>query len=130
VNRDSAVLLLAGGKRTIVLTGNRYGACVYVGLMLTAGAVYWFLHFFHITVDIRNVCVLLAPMMAANTAMVTYLFTKEVWNTSAGVLAAAFVAIVPGTARCLLSRCSLSPLSLSLSLARSLCVNAMIFCTL
>jgi dolichyl-diphosphooligosaccharide---protein glycosyltransferase len=64
--------------------------------MFTAAAVYWFLHFFHITIDIRNVCVLLAPMMAANTAIVTYLFTKEVWTTSAGVLAAAFVAIVPG----------------------------------
>ena len=64
--------------------------------MVTAASIYWILHSFHFTVDIRNVCVLLAPWMSSNTAMVTYLFTKETYNTKAGVIAAAFVAIVPG----------------------------------
>lgn len=76
--------------------GRIVGGTVYPGLMLTAGAVYWVLHFFNITVQIRNVCVLLAPFMASNTAMVTYLITKETWNTAAGVTAAFFVAVVPG----------------------------------
>lgn len=65
--------------------------------MLTAGAVYKFLRFFNVTVDIRNVCVLLAPWMSSNTAMVTYLLTKEVTERrSAGLLGAMFMAIVPG----------------------------------
>lgn len=64
--------------------------------MVTAASVYWILHFFNFTIDIRNVCVLLAPWMASNTAIITYLFTKEVHGTRAGVLAAALIAIVPG----------------------------------
>merc|ERR1712137_913670 len=76
--------------------GRIVGGTIYPGLMVTAASVYWILHFFHFTIDIRNVCVLLAPWMASNTAMVTYLFTKETYNTRAGVIAAAFVAIVPG----------------------------------
>jgi dolichyl-diphosphooligosaccharide--protein glycosyltransferase len=67
--------------------------------MLTAAAVYWVLNFFNITVNIRNVCVLLAPWFASNTAMVTYWITKEVRGTGAGLLAAAMIAIVPGLPR-------------------------------
>ena len=41
-------------------------------------------------------CVFLAPIFAANTAIATYLLTTEVTKTStSGLLAAAFVAIVP-----------------------------------
>lgn len=76
--------------------GRIVGGTVYPGLMLTAGAIYWILHFFNITVQIRNVCVLLAPFMASNTAMVTYLITKETWNTAAGLTAAFCIAVVPG----------------------------------
>ena len=65
--------------------------------MVTAAAVYWVLHFFNFTVEIRNVCVLLAPWFASNTAIATYLFTKEAYKTTgAGLVAAIFVAIVPG----------------------------------
>ena len=64
--------------------------------MVTAAVVFWVLNFFNITVNIRNVCVLLAPWFASNTAMVTYFLTKEVKNSSAGLLAAAMIAIVPG----------------------------------
>jgi dolichyl-diphosphooligosaccharide--protein glycosyltransferase len=66
------------------------------GLMFTAAMVYWTLHFFNLTVDIRNVCVLLAPWMASNTAIATYLLGKEVKNSSAGLVAAAFISVVPG----------------------------------
>lgn len=64
--------------------------------MVTAAVVFWVLNFFNITVNIRNVCVLLAPWFASNTAMITYFLTKEVKNSSAGLLAAAMIAIVPG----------------------------------
>lgn len=66
------------------------------GLMVTAALVYWVLRFLRFTVNIRNVCVLLAPWMASNTCIVTYLFTKELHSSRAGLIAAAFIAIVPG----------------------------------
>jgi len=64
--------------------------------MVTAAVVYWVSHFFNITLQIRNICVLLAPWFASNTAIVTYLLTKEVHDSSAGLIAAGFIAIVPG----------------------------------
>eukprot|EP00027_Filamoeba_sp_ATCC50430_P007582 CAMPEP_0168559388 /NCGR_PEP_ID=MMETSP0413-20121227/10497_1 /TAXON_ID=136452 /ORGANISM="Filamoeba nolandi, Strain NC-AS-23-1" /LENGTH=700 /DNA_ID=CAMNT_0008590613 /DNA_START=1 /DNA_END=2103 /DNA_ORIENTATION=+ len=76
--------------------GRIVGGTIYPGLMVTAAVVFWVLNFFNITVNIRNVCVLLAPWFASNTAMVTYFLTKEVKNSSAGLLAAAMIAIVPG----------------------------------
>jgi len=76
--------------------GRIVGGTVYPGLMITAAAVYWTLNFFNITINIRNVCVLLAPWFASNTAMVTYFLAKEVKNTGTGLLAAALIAIVPG----------------------------------
>lgn len=76
--------------------GRFIGGTVYPGLMYTAGVLYHLLHLLHFTVDIRNVCVMLAPFMASQTCIATYLLTKEVWNGSAGVFAAAFIAIAPG----------------------------------
>lgn len=76
--------------------GRFIGGTVYPGLMYTAGILYHLLHLLHFTVDIRNVCVMLAPFMASQTCIATYLLTKEVWNGSAGVFAAAFIAIAPG----------------------------------
>jgi asparagine N-glycosylation enzyme membrane subunit Stt3 len=76
--------------------GRFIGGTVYPGLMYTAGILYHILHLLHFTVDIRNVCVLLAPFMASQTCIATYLLTKEVWNGSAGIFAAAFIAIAPG----------------------------------
>ncbi len=63
---------------------------------MTGAAIYWILNFFNITVNIRNVCVLVAPFFASNTAMVTYYLAKEVKNIGAGLLAAGFISIVPG----------------------------------
>jgi len=76
--------------------GRIVGGTVYPGLMITAAAVYHALHFFNLTVQIRNVCVLLAPWFASNTAIATYLFTSEAFDKNAGLVAAAFLAIVPG----------------------------------
>src|SRR5689334_8386722 len=46
------------------------------GLMWTAALVYKLMHALNLPVDIRNVCVLLAPWMAGNTSIVAYLLTK------------------------------------------------------
>jgi dolichyl-diphosphooligosaccharide---protein glycosyltransferase len=64
--------------------------------MATSGVIYNVLHALHLPVDIRNVCVLLAPGFSALTAWATYMFTKEMKDESAGLLAAAFIGIVPG----------------------------------
>lgn len=48
-------------------------------------------------IDIRNICVLLAPGFSGLTAFATYLFTNEMSSSpSAGLLAAAFMGIAPG----------------------------------
>src|SRR6218665_78713 len=47
------------------------------GLMLTSAVFYHVLHFFHMTVHIRDVCVFLAPFFSSLTVLVTYHLTKE-----------------------------------------------------
>ncbi|KAF4610819.1 hypothetical protein D9613_007270 [Agrocybe pediades] len=76
--------------------GRVVGGTVYPGLMVTSGVIYNILHWLNLPVDIRNVCVLLAPGFSALTAWATYMFTKEMKDESAGLLAAAFIGIVPG----------------------------------
>ncbi|KAJ7230533.1 oligosaccharyl transferase STT3 subunit [Mycena pura] len=76
--------------------GRVVGGTVYPGLMATSGVIYNFLHALNIPVDIRNICVMLAPGFSALTAWATYMFTKEMKDESAGLLAAAFIGIVPG----------------------------------
>ncbi len=76
--------------------GRTIGGTIYPGLMLTAASFYWLLNFFHITINIRNMCVFIAPIFSALAAISAYLLTKEVTKRSAaGLLAAAFTAIVP-----------------------------------
>ena len=90
------------------------GGTIYPGLMATSGVIYNILHALNLPVDIRNVCVLIAPGFSALTAWATYMyvfltitvcrpkgtydtrFTKEMKDESAGLLAAAFIGIVPG----------------------------------
>ncbi|QRV73765.1 glycosyltransferase family 66 protein [Ceratobasidium sp. AG-Ba] len=76
--------------------GRVVGGTIYPGLMATSGVIYNFLHALHLPVDIRNICVLLAPGFSALTAYATYLFTKEMKDESAGLLAAIFIGIAPG----------------------------------
>lgn len=76
--------------------GRVVGGTIYPGLMATSGVIYNILHVLHLPVDIRNICVLLAPGFSALTAWATYMFTKELKDDSAGLLAAAFIGIVPG----------------------------------
>jgi len=76
--------------------GRIIGGTIYPGLMVTSAAFYNTLHYFNITIDIRNVCVFLAPFFSSLTTLVTFHLTKEIKDTSAGLVAAAMIAIVPG----------------------------------
>ncbi|KAI3650194.1 hypothetical protein MP228_004932 [Amoeboaphelidium protococcarum] len=76
--------------------GRVVGGTVYPGIMITSAIIHWILNTLHFTVDIREVCVFLAPLFSGFTAVATYLLTSEVKDSSAGLIAAAFVAIAPG----------------------------------
>ena len=76
--------------------GRTIGGTIYPGLMLSAATLHWFLNFFFLTVNIRDVCVFLAPLFSGFAAVASYLLTTEVTKrSSTGLLAAAFTAIVP-----------------------------------
>lgn len=77
--------------------GRVTGGTLYPGLMVTSGAIYHALRALTIPVDIRNICVLLAPAFSGLTAFATYLLTNELTtNKAAGLLSAAFMGIAPG----------------------------------
>ncbi|KAK5129262.1 oligosaccharyl transferase stt3 subunit [Meristemomyces frigidus] len=77
--------------------GRVTGGTLYPGLMVTSGSIYHLLRFLTFPVDIRNICVMLAPACSGLTAFATYLFTSEMSESpSAGLLAAVFMGIAPG----------------------------------
>lgn len=77
--------------------GRVIGGTTYPGLMFTARIIHWACNVFLFPVDIRNVCVFLAPLFASLTSIITYFFVKEVTNRSdAGLLSSLFIAVVPG----------------------------------
>ncbi|ETS87038.1 Dolichyl-diphosphooligosaccharide--protein glycosyltransferase subunit stt3 [Pestalotiopsis fici W106-1] len=77
--------------------GRVTGGTLYPGLMVTSGVFYHLLRFLSVPVDIRNICVLLAPACSGLTAYAAYLLTNEMTTSpSAGLLAAAFMGIAPG----------------------------------
>ncbi|KAF1817581.1 oligosaccharyl transferase subunit Stt3 [Eremomyces bilateralis CBS 781.70] len=77
--------------------GRVTGGTLYPGLMVTSGAIYHLLRFLTFPVDIRNICVLLAPAFSGLTAVAAYLLTSEMSTSpSAGLLAAVFMGISPG----------------------------------
>ncbi|KAI5285621.1 oligosaccharyl transferase stt3 subunit [Ascosphaera aggregata] len=77
--------------------GRVTGGTLYPGLMVTSGVIYHFLRLLSIPVDIRNICVFLAPAFSGLTSIAMYLLTSEMTpSPSAGLLAAAFMGIAPG----------------------------------
>jgi dolichyl-diphosphooligosaccharide--protein glycosyltransferase len=76
--------------------GRVTGGTLYPGLMVTAGSIWHGLRKIGLPIDIRNICVMLAPAFSGVTAYFTYLFTAEIKDKSAGLLAAAFMGIAPG----------------------------------
>lgn len=106
--------------RVTLLCCKIYSYIFVIGLMVTSAALFKVLHFLNITIDIRNICVFLAPFFSSLTTLITYLLTKELkvqycdsrrcsssirlcsnytellQDQSAGLCAAAFISIVPG----------------------------------
>merc|ERR1712079_947051 len=76
--------------------GRIIGGTIYPGLMVTSTVLYHFLNFFHISIEVRNVCVFLAPLFSSLTSLVTYKLTTELFSEGAGLVAASMIAIVPG----------------------------------
>ena len=57
--------------------GRIIGGTIYPGLMVTSALLYHILHFLNVTIQIRNVCVFLAPFFSSLTVIVTFHLTKE-----------------------------------------------------
>jgi dolichyl-diphosphooligosaccharide--protein glycosyltransferase len=73
-----------------------FSGTIYPGLMITSTVIYNILHFINITLEIRNICVFLAPLFSSFTTLITFLLTKELKDTRSGLIAAAMISIVPG----------------------------------
>ena len=61
--------------------GRIIGGTIYPGLMITSATIYHFLQALNLTIDVRNVCVFLAPLFSSFTTIVTYLLTSELHST-------------------------------------------------
>ncbi|KAH0087204.1 STT3 subunit of Oligosaccharyl transferase, partial [Aureobasidium melanogenum] len=57
--------------------GRVTGGTLYPGLMVTSGAIWHLLRLLTFPVDIRNICVMLAPACSGLTAFASYLLTSE-----------------------------------------------------
>ena len=76
--------------------GRIIGGTIYPGLMVTSTVFYHLLNFLNISIEVRSVCVFLAPLFSSITSLVTYLLTSELYSEGAGLVAASMIAIVPG----------------------------------
>ncbi|MBW0480956.1 hypothetical protein O181_020671 [Austropuccinia psidii MF-1] len=93
--------------------GRVVGGTIYPGLMVTSGLIWNVFRLFNIPIDIRNICVLLAPGFSGLTAYATYLFARELGQKTnskgkaqtktvgetgegTGLWAALFIGIAPG----------------------------------
>ncbi|KAI9594944.1 Oligosaccharyl transferase STT3 subunit-domain-containing protein [Syncephalis fuscata] len=76
--------------------GRIVGGTLYPGLMITAAAFWNTLHTIGLPVDIRNVCVFMAPIFSGLCAVATYLVAKELKDSRTGLLAALFIGVAPG----------------------------------
>ena len=76
--------------------GRIIGGTIYPGLMVTSAAIFHVLQYLNVPIDIREVCVFLAPLFSSFTVIVTYLLTMELKDSAAGLVAAAMISVVPG----------------------------------
>ncbi|CAH9098614.1 unnamed protein product [Cuscuta europaea] len=81
--------------RTWYPLGRVIGGTVYPGLTLTAGTLWWILNSLNIPLSVETVCVFTAPIFSAFASWATYLLTKEVKGTGAGLMAAVLLGMVP-----------------------------------
>eukprot|EP00397_Hematodinium_sp_SG-2012_P015299 GEMP01015576.1.p1 GENE.GEMP01015576.1~~GEMP01015576.1.p1 ORF type:complete len:655 (+),score=101.43 GEMP01015576.1:24-1988(+) len=74
--------------------GRVIGQTLYPGLMMTSYAIHTFMNFIGFAIDIRNVCVFLAPFFSGLTAIAAFLFTNECTQyPGAGLFSAFFIGI-------------------------------------
>lgn len=78
--------------------GRVTGGTLYPGLMVTSGLIHNLLHKIGLPIDIRNICVLLAPLFSSVTSLFIFFLTKEVTdgNLTASLFSAIFMGITPG----------------------------------
>ena len=77
--------------------GRSIGGTVYPGIMVTSACAHFILNnILAFPVNIRDVCVFLAPFCSGLTAFAAYLLTKELKDSAAGLIAAGFIVICPG----------------------------------
>lgn len=78
--------------------GRVVGGTVFPGIMLTSAAIYHVLkELIRIPIDIRHICVFLAPVFSCFISLVSYGITKEISDSdTAALLSAIFMGIVPG----------------------------------
>lgn len=77
--------------------GRVVGVTVYPGIMITSAVLHHAANtLLALDIDIREICVFLAPIFSALTATATYLLTRELAGSGGGLLAAALIAICPG----------------------------------
>ncbi|KAL7719486.1 dolichyl-diphosphooligosaccharide--protein glycotransferase [Entamoeba marina] len=76
--------------------GRIVGATVYPGLMYTSVFFFRVLEFLHLTVDIKDICVFMGPFFAGLTVLVGYHMTQEIASKGAAMIAAFFIALIPG----------------------------------
>lgn len=81
--------------RTWYPIGRVVGGTVYPGLIFTAGLMHNVLHALNLPIHVQEVCVFTAPVFSALCALAAYLFVSEIRSKGAGLLAGAFVGIVP-----------------------------------
>merc|ERR1719245_311556 len=76
--------------------GRIIGGTIYPGLMVTSAVFTYLLNLVNVTINVREVCVFLAPLFSSLTSLVTYALTSELHSTGAGLVSSAMIAIVPG----------------------------------
>jgi len=76
--------------------GRVVGGTVFPGIMWTSCMMKWALDFLAFPLDIRNICVFMAPIFSVPQCYSTYLLAKEATNrVDAGLYSALFMAVVP-----------------------------------
>uniref|UniRef100_K3WYA6 dolichyl-diphosphooligosaccharide--protein glycotransferase n=1 Tax=Globisporangium ultimum (strain ATCC 200006 / CBS 805.95 / DAOM BR144) TaxID=431595 RepID=K3WYA6_GLOUD len=76
--------------------GRIVGTTVYPGLMAASAIIYWIAEFVGIPIEIRHVCVFIAPLFSAFSSLALYLLTKEVTGkTTTALLAAMLLGVCP-----------------------------------
>jgi dolichyl-diphosphooligosaccharide---protein glycosyltransferase len=78
--------------------GRLVGKTVYPGMIVVSALAYQlFNKVLAFPIELRNICVFMGPVFSSLTCLSTFLVTKEISsNSEAGLLAAAFMAVIPG----------------------------------